>query len=482
MGFLNLLKKETENAVAAKEAGQTVDPAQVASDLTGVNPATGTNQNGAQAATTITPEQAALQNPLTPEPLTSSTPTPAPAQPVATTPEITSADNLNEDSIPVIVDEVFKQAMAQKASDIHFKPSEQLFSIFFRVDGNMIRYKDFDVLFHHPLVARIKIISGLRIDEHRLPQDGKTNYKNPNGKEIDLRVSVLPTQYGEKVVIRLLEKNPNRVELRDLGMLPNILLKIERHLQATYGMILTVGPTGSGKSTSLFSMVSQFNAQDLNISTLEDPIEYKIPNVTQSQVNADIGFDFPDGLRTLVRQDPDIIMVGEIRDQKTASLAIESALTGHLVFSTLHTNTAVGTIQRLLNMGIDRFLITAAVKLIISQRLVRKICSNCRQSYPVPPKYYDLIQKETTVDPKTAFFYKADGCAVCSNTGRKGRIGLFEVLEMSSAIEDLIIGNASHSEVEAQAVKEGMILLRKDALYKALTGDITLQEALRAMA
>lgn len=481
MGFLNLLKKETENAVAAKEAGKTVDPAQVASQLTGVSPTQEGNQGAGQstqAQTQTTPEQAALQNPLTPQPLTS---TPPAAQP-APNPEVASADNLNEDSIPVIVDDIFQQAMAQKASDIHFKPTETLFSVFFRVDGSMIRYKDFDVLFHHPLVARIKIISGLRIDEHRLPQDGKTNYKSPEGKEVDLRVSVLPTQYGEKVVIRLLEKNPQRVELRDLGMLPNILLKIEKHLQATYGMILTVGPTGSGKSTSLFSMVSQFDAQSLNISTLEDPIEYKIPNATQTQVNKEIGFDFSDGLRTLVRQDPDIIMVGEIRDQKTAALAIESALTGHLVFSTLHTNTAVGTIQRLLNMDIDRFLITAAVKLIISQRLVRKICSHCRQAYKVPQKYYDLIKKETTVDPANAFFYKAEGCAVCNNTGHKGRIGLFEVLEMSSAIEELIIGNAAHSEIEAQAVQEGMILLRKDALYKALTGDITLQEALRAMA
>lgn len=457
MGFLDLLKKETENAVAAKAAGQTVDPVQVAKTLAA---------------------QAAMQNPLTPEPLTPAAAVSTPA-PMA---QVTSADNLNEDSIPVIVDDIFHQALLQKASDIHFKPTERLFSVFFRIDGSMILYKEFDVLFHHPLVARIKIISGLRIDEHRLPQDGKTNFKSPDGQEVDLRVSVLPTQYGEKVVIRLLEKNPHRIELRDLGMLPNILLKVEKHLQATYGMVLTVGPTGSGKSTSLFSMVSQFDAQAYNISTLEDPIEYKIPNVTQTQVHPDIGFDFSEGLRTLVRQDPDIIMVGEIRDQKTASLAIESALTGHLVFSTLHTNTAVGTIQRLLNMGIDRFLITAAVKLIISQRLVRKVCSNCRQAYKVPQKYYELIQKETTVDPANAYFYQAPGCAACKNSGHSGRIGLFEVLEMSPTIEDLIIGNASHSEIEAQAVKEGMTLLRKDALYKALMGDITLQEALRAMA
>ncbi len=398
------------------------------------------------------------------------------------TPEVTLDQPFDEDSIPQLVDGIFSEAVKQHASDIHFKPKEDGIEVYFRIDGTMVEYKVFEKIYHHPIVARIKILSGLRIDEHRLPQDGKSSFEGVEGREVDLRVSILPTQYGEKVVIRLLEKNPQMVQLRDLGMLPNILLKIEKHLTATYGMILAVGPTGSGKSTSLFSMISTFNGEDFNICTLEDPIEYKIPNVTQTQINTEIGFDFSDGLRTLVRQDPDIIMVGEIRDQKTASLAIESALTGHLVFSTLHTNSAVGTIQRLLNMDIDRFLITAAVKLIISQRLVRKVCSNCRESYPVPEKFYDLITSETDVDPKEAFFYRAKGCDVCKNTGYSGRIGLFEVLEMSPALEDLIIKEASHKEIEDQAVKEGMTLLRKDALYKALTGDITIEEALRAMA
>jgi type IV pilus assembly protein PilB len=390
-------------------------------------------------------------------------------------------ENFDEDAIPAIVDEIFKTAENMRASDIHFKPKENKFEVYFRVDGNMIEYKIFEKIYHHPIVARIKILSGLKIDEHRLPQDGKSGFE-ADGKEVDLRVSVLPTQYGEKVVIRLLEKSPTMVKLRDLGMLPNILLKIEKHLQGSYGMILAVGPTGSGKSTSLFSMISTFDAEKFNISTLEDPIEYKIKDVTQTQINPDIGFDFPDGLRTLVRQDPDIIMVGEIRDQKTAALAIESALTGHLVFSTLHTNTAVGTIQRLLNMEIDRFLITAAVKLIISQRLVRKICSDCREKYEMPEKYYELFESETDIDPRNAFLYKANGCEKCKNTGYSGRIGLFEVLEMSPAIEELIIKNASNKEIEDQAVKEGMILLRKDALYKAATGDITIEEVLRVMA
>ncbi|MBN2086949.1 type II/IV secretion system protein [Candidatus Peregrinibacteria bacterium] len=389
-------------------------------------------------------------------------------------------DVFDEDEIPEIVDEIFKKAIEMHASDVHFKPTDDKFEVYYRIDGNMIEHKVYDRIFHNPIIARIKIISSLKIDEHRLPQDGKSSYKGTN-KEVDLRVSILPTQYGEKVVIRLLEKNPEMVNLRDLGMLPNILMKVEKHLQGTYGMILAVGPTGSGKSTSLFSMISTFNAEEYNISTLEDPIEYKIPNVTQTQINVEIGFDFPDGLRTLVRQDPDIIMVGEIRDKKTASLAVESALTGHLVFSTLHTNTATGTIQRLLNMEIDRFLITAAVKLIISQRLIKKVCSNCREKYEVPKKYYELFKEQTDIDPQKAFLYKAKGCDKCNNTGYKGRIGLFEVLEMTPAIEELIIGNASNAEIEAQAVKEGMILLKKDALYKAITGDITIEEALRVM-
>ncbi|MBN1258709.1 type II/IV secretion system protein [Candidatus Peregrinibacteria bacterium] len=390
-------------------------------------------------------------------------------------------ERFNEDTIPEVVDDIFSAALGKHASDIHFKPKEGKFEVYFRIDGAMALYKIFTKLFHHPIVARIKIMAGLKIDEHRLPQDGKTSFEN-NGKEVDLRVSVLPTQFGEKVVIRLLEKNPKMVKLQDLGVLPNILMKIEKHLKGTYGMILAVGPTGSGKSTSLFSMISTFNAKEFNISTLEDPIEYKIPDATQSQIHPDIGFDFSDGLRTLVRQDPDIIMVGEIRDKKTASLAIESALTGHLVFSTLHTNSAVGTIQRLLNMGIDRFLITAAVKVIISQRLAKQVCSYCRESYPVPEKYYELLRKETDITPEKAFFYKAKGCEHCNHTGYKGRIGLFEVMEMSPAIEQLIIANASHVEIEAQAVKEGMILIRKDALYKAAMGEITIEEALRVMA
>jgi len=388
--------------------------------------------------------------------------------------------DFDEDAIPAMVDEIFSTALEKHASDVHFKPKEEGLEVFYRIDGTMVLHKTFGKIYHHPMVARIKIISGLKIDEHRLPQDGKSSFSKA-GADVDLRVSVLPTQFGEKVVIRLLEKNPKMVALHDLGMLPTILLKLQKHLQDTYGMILAVGPTGSGKSTSLFSMISTFNAEDYNISTLEDPIEYKIANVTQSQVSPDIGFDFSDGLRTLVRQDPDIIMVGEIRDKKTAALAIESALTGHLVFSTLHTNSAVGTIQRLLNMEIDRFLITAAIKLIISQRLARKLCNQCRKSVQIPPKYYELF-KEAGVDPALGFLYEAQGCDACNGIGYKGRIGLFEVMEMSPAIEELIIRSASQTDIEAQAVKEGMILMRKDALYKVATGDISIEEALRVMA
>jgi len=395
--------------------------------------------------------------------------------------EMLVESGFDEDQIPEVVDGIFTEAIKKRASDIHFKPSEEKLSVYFRIDGQMIHHKEFEKIFHHPIVARIKIISGLKIDEHRLPQDGKSAFALEN-KEVDLRVSILPTNFGEKVVIRLLEKSPELVKLSDIGMLPNVLIRVQKHLQASYGMILAVGPTGSGKSTSLFSMISTFDANSLNISTLEDPIEYKISNVTQTQIYTDIGFDFSDGLRTLVRQDPDIIMVGEIRDQKTASLAIESALTGHLVFSTLHTNTAVGAITRLLNMGIDRFLITAAVKLIISQRLARKVCNYCREKYPIPKKYYELIEQEVGIDPSTSLFYRAKGCDKCNKTGYKGRIGLFEVLEMSPTIEEMIVSGKSDQEVEKQAVKEGMILLKKDALYKAVTGDITIEEALRVMA
>lgn len=391
-----------------------------------------------------------------------------------------STVRFDEDRIPELVDEIFATAIKKKASDIHFKPAADQLRVYLRIDGQIIPHKDFDKRFHHPIVARIKIISGLKIDEHRLPQDGKSSFVYED-KEVDLRVSILPSNYGEKVVIRLLDKNPELAKLRDLGMLPNSLIKVEKHLQDSFGMIMAVGPTGSGKSTSLFSMISTFNAEEYNITTLEDPIEYKIPNVTQTQINTDIGFDFSDGLRTLVRQDPDIIMVGEIRDEKTAGLAIEAALTGHLVFSTLHTNTAVGTIQRLLNMGIDRFLIAAAVKLVISQRLLRQICNYCREQYAIPKTYHELIRTETEIDPENGFFYKAKGCDKCNMSGHKGRIGLFEVLEMSPAIEEMIVSTATSFEIEKQAVKEGMVPLKQDALYKAATGDITIEEALRVM-
>ena len=386
-----------------------------------------------------------------------------------------------EDQIPAIVDEIFNTALTKHASDIHFKPSENNITVYLRIDGQMLLHKEFEKAYHQPIIARIKIISGLKIDEHRLPQDGKSSFASES-KEVDLRVSVLPTNYGEKVVIRLLEKSPTLVQLRDLGMLPTVLLKVEEKLRSSYGMVLAVGPTGSGKSTSLFSMISTFDATKHNISTLEDPIEYRIPNVTQTQVNTEIGFDFSDGLRTLVRQDPDIIMVGEIRDEKTASLAIESALTGHLVFSTLHTNSAVGTIQRLLNMDIDRYLISAAVKLVISQRLARKVCNFCREKYPVPEKYKELLHKEIGIESADDYFYQAKGCEKCNNTGYKGRIGLFEVLEMTPAIEELLVKNATNKEIEEKAVEEGMTLLRKDALYKVVTGDITIEEAIRVMA
>ena len=387
----------------------------------------------------------------------------------------------DENQVPELVDEIFSEALKKHASDVHFKPLEDQFLVYYRIEGQMILHKEYEKSYHHPVIARIKIISGLKIDEHRLPQDGKSSFAMGD-KEVDLRVSILPTNYGEKVVIRLLEKNPTLVKLRDLGMLPIILLKVEKNLKSTFGMILTVGPTGSGKSTSLFSMISDFDATAYNISTLEDPIEYRIPHVTQTQVNTEIGFDFSDGLRTLVRQDPDIIMVGEIRDQKTASLSIEAALTGHLVFSTLHTNTAVGTIQRLLNMEIDRFLISAAVRIIISQRLVHKVCNYCREKYPIPDKYKELLHNEIGLESTNDFFYRAKGCEHCNNTGYKGRIGLFEVLEMSPAIEELIVKNASYQDIEDKAVEEGMILLKKDALYKAVTGDITIEEAIQVMA
>jgi len=385
-----------------------------------------------------------------------------------------------------IVNDIFLNAMMKKASDIHIEPREKNLRIRFRVDWYFINYKDYPLKEKESILARIKILSYLRIDEHRQPQDWKINYKMFGWKSIDMRVSVLPNIYWEKCVIRLLKKDETPPELRELWIMPYNMVRIKKHLKDQNWMILAVWPTGSGKSTTLFSMLSQFDPEENNISTLEDPVEYRIKWVNHTQIQPIIGFTFAKWLRSLLRQDPDIIMVGEIRDEETAKLAIEASITGHMVFSTLHTNSATHTIQRLVNLWIDPLLIWSSLKSIISQRLVRKLCVHCKEKYLAFPriekyilgKVWKYMKKKDNLS-----LYKAHegGCKKCNNTGYSGRIWLYEVLEMTDKLEQLLLKNATRTQLEIQAIWDWMVPIKEDALLKVVLWETSLEEVLSVL-
>ncbi|MDD5769940.1 MAG: GspE/PulE family protein [Candidatus Gracilibacteria bacterium] len=399
---------------------------------------------------------------------------------------ITQASKEDDENIIGFVNDLFIISIQKKASDIHIEPNDKNIRIRLRIDGNFVSYKTLELKKAISLIARIKIMAYLRIDEQRLPQDGKINFNLFGGKSIDLRVSILPNIYGEKCVIRILNKEEKPPELVDLGMLPYNMIKIKKHLLDSHGMILAVGPTGSGKSTTLFSLLSNFDAEKNNISTLEDPVEYRIPGVNHTQINPSIGFSFAEGLRSILRQDPDIIMVGEIRDEETAKLAVESSITGHLVFSTLHTNSAVHTLSRLVNLGIDPLLLSSSLRLVISQRLVRKLCPNCKESYLADEKVKDVLVGKVgryikNKDEIKLYGACENGCEKCNHTGYKGRIGIFEVLEMNEKIEDLLINKASKTQIEIQAIGDGMVPILQDAFLKVILGDTSIQEVLSAI-
>ena len=382
-----------------------------------------------------------------------------------------------------IVNDIFLNAMIKKASDIHIEPREKILRIRFRVDWYFIKYKEFSLKEKEAILARIKILSYLRIDEHRQPQDWKINYKMFGWKSIDMRVSVLPNIYWEKCVIRLLKKDETPPELRALWIMPYNMVRIKKHLKDQNWMILAVWPTGSGKSTTLFSMLSQFDPEENNISTLEDPVEYRIKWVNHTQIQPLIDFTFAKGLRSLLRQDPDIIMVGEIRDEETAKLAIEASITGHMVFSTLHTNSATHTIQRLVNLGVDPLLISSSLKSIISQRLARKLCIHCKEWYIASNKIEKYIIWEVwkyIKNKKNLKLYKSHqwGCEKCNHTGYSGRVGLYEVLEMTDKLEALLLKNASRTMLEIQAIWDWMVTIKEDALLKVVLWETSLEEIL----
>ncbi len=392
-----------------------------------------------------------------------------------------------EAPIAKIVDMVIKYAITGRASDIHIEPQESDLRIRYRIDGVLHSSLIIPKVVHPAIISRIKILSNLKIDEQRLPQDGRFHMDIEN-HSIDFRVSTLPTVNGEKIVLRILDKSGGVPKLEDLGLSGMKLERLTENISKAHGMLLVTGPTGSGKSTTLYAVLNILNKIGVNIVTLEDPVEYYINGVNQSQINPDIGLTFASGLRSILRQDPNIIMVGEIRDKETAELAVHSALTGHLVFSTLHTNDAIGAVPRLIDMGIEPFLLTASLNVVMAQRLVRKICHDCKQEIEVPEEVKKIfveelqnIPKEESqgIDLQNAKIYAGKGCKLCGDTGFRGRIAIFEVMPQSDEIKNLVLEQKSVAHLREQARKEGMINMKQDGLIKVLKGVTTIEEVIR---
>lgn len=385
---------------------------------------------------------------------------------------------LGEDTtVTKLVNHIIFQAVKMGASDIHIEPYERILRVRYRIDGVLREVMTPPYFMKAGIVSRIKLLSDMDIAERRKPQDGRINMKVDN-RIIDFRVSVIPTVYGEKVVMRILDKTGLQLDLTKLGFEPDDLEKFERAIRSPYGIILVTGPTGSGKTTTLYSALSTINTPDKQILTVEDPVEYNIEGINQVQVNREVGLDFAEALRAFLRQSPDVILVGEIRDHETAEIAIRAALTGHLVFSTVHTNDAPTTVDRLVDLGIKPYLIASAVILIQAQRLVRKICKNCIEEV----EYDKKIIKELGVSDellKDMKFYKGKGCEVCGRTGYKGRIAIFEVMPITPKLRELILQGASSDEIREAAREEGMRTLREDGIVKIKKGITTVEEVLR---
>ncbi|MFD3158182.1 GspE/PulE family protein [Haloimpatiens sp. FM7330] len=382
---------------------------------------------------------------------------------------------IDEDAAPIIkfINTVIDNAVLNDASDIHIEPYENEMRVRYRIDGTLRQIMRVDIGMLEAVISRIKIMAELNIAEKRLPQDGRINFKSKQ-KNIDLRISVVPTIMGEKVVMRILDKSNFSIDLDNIGLESEELIKLNNIIKKPYGIVLVCGPTGSGKTTTLYSVLNILNDSSKNIITIEDPVEYNLKGINQMQVNNKIGFNFALGLRSILRQDPDIILVGEIRDSETAEISIRSALTGHLVLSTIHTNSAVGAITRLEDMKIAPFLLSSTVTGIIAQRLVRKICPNCIKEYISDEKEMRLLGIDNPVKLK-----KGIGCSICNGTGYKGRVGIFEVLEIKKEIKEYIDSQKSETLIEDIAEKSGTRLLRDSCIRKVLEGITTVEEMLR---
>ncbi len=387
------------------------------------------------------------------------------------------------DEAPIVklVNLVLTDAVKRGASDIHMEPYEKEFRVRFRIDGVLQSIMNPPLKLKDAITSRLKIMAKLDISEKRLPQDGRIMLKMQIGgkkKQLDFRVSTLPTLWGEKIVLRLLDKENLRLDMTKLGFEQESLVKFEKAILKPYGMVLVTGPTGSGKTNTLYSSISRLNQPDTNIMTAEDPVEFQLGGVNQVQMKEQIGLNFATALRAFLRQDPNIILVGEIRDFETAEIAIKAALTGHLVLSTLHTNGAPETITRLMNMGIEPFLVATSVHLICAQRLVRRICKDCAEPVEMPPQAL-IDEGYTPEEAKTVQIMKGNGCATCNKTGYKGRTGLYEVMEVDDEIRELVLVGASAIELKKKAIERGMITLRRSGLIKVAQGWTTLEEVAR---
>ncbi len=389
------------------------------------------------------------------------------------------AEAQSEDA-PVVklVNSLITDAVNKGASDIHIEPFEKKLRVRYRIDGVLHEMMSPPYKMKGAIISRLKIMAELDIAEKRIPQDGRIKIRIGN-KKIDLRVSTLPTIFGEKIVMRILDKSNLQIDLTKLGFQPEALEKFLNAIESPYGMVLVTGPTGSGKTTTLYSALNRINLPDRNIMTAEDPVEYNLDGINQVNVHEEIGLTFASALKAFLRQDPNIVMVGEIRDLETASIAVKAALTGHLVLSTLHTNDAPSTINRMIDMGIEPFLVASSVNLILAQRLVRKLCPKCKKKEMIHPE----AMRELGIESEEPFeIYEPVGCPACNDTGYAGRVGLYEVMPISESIREMILDRASSSEIRDQAIKEGMITLRKDGILKIKEGITSLEEVLKETA
>jgi type IV pilus assembly protein PilB len=387
-------------------------------------------------------------------------------------------DNLSsevEAPIVKLVNGVLLRAAKMGVSDIHIEPYEKKFRVRYRLDGVLTTVMGLPLKIKNAIISRVKIMSNLDIAERRLPQDGRIKLKMGKTKTMDYRVSVLPTLFGEKIVLRLLDKSNLQLDMTKLGFDEDQLKDFKESLDRPFGMVLVTGPTGSGKTTTLYSALSELNKEDVNLMTAEDPVEFNLMGINQVQMKDEIGLNFAAALRSFLRQDPDIIMVGEIRDYETAEIGVKAALTGHLVLSTLHTNDAPSTVNRLLNMGVEPFLVSSAVICIMAQRLVRKTCQNCKKAEKLPAQTF-IDAGFSQEEAKSITSYKGEGCEVCNKTGYKGRVALYEVMPIRDDIKELILQGASVMDIKKQAVASGMKTLRRSGLLKVKAGLTSLEE------